>query len=168
MMAASWPSMCLQKALWRERLRPGASCGNNGHRFSFLSPGGRAEDMVVRSSPGGATDCTRLSLVWVVSARPRSPRSMGAERDSRSASWLWTGAKAGEAGLKGKKKKKKPKASRQLRPSAHKSEPASLRGEGTLFVVRSRSELQRAPRGLYASPAVRYGRAATCLESLVS
>lgn len=166
-MAASWPSMRLQKALWRERLRPGASCGNNGHRFSFPSPGGRAEDMVVCSSPGGATDCTRLGLAWVVSARPRSPRSMGAERDSRSASWLWTCSKAGEAGLKGKKKKK-PKASRQLRPSACKSEPASLRGEGTLFVVRSRSDRQRAPRGLYASPTVCYGRGATCLESLVS
>ncbi|XP_049673673.1 uncharacterized protein LOC126045986 isoform X2 [Accipiter gentilis] len=100
--------------------------------------------MVVCSSPGGATDCTRLGLAWVVSARPRSPRSMGAERDSRSASWLWTCSKAGEAGLKGKKKKK-PKASRQLRPSACKSEPASLRGEGTLFVVRSRWRTAKRP-----------------------
>lgn len=87
-------------------------------------------------------------------------------RKGTVASWLRTGAKAGEAGLK-VKKKKKPKASRQLPPPARKREPACLRGEGTPFVVRSRSDRQRAPRGLYASPTARYGRGATCLESLV-
>ncbi|XP_040975348.1 translation initiation factor IF-2-like [Aquila chrysaetos chrysaetos] len=140
---ASWPSTHLQKALWKERLRPGASCGNNGHRFSFPSPGGgRAEDVVVRSSPGDATDSTRLGLAGVVSARPRSPRDTGAKRDS---SRLRAGAAAAEAGEpRLKVKKKKPKAGRQRPPSAREREPAPPREEGALFAVRSRSDHQRA------------------------
>ncbi|KAM6266474.1 uncharacterized protein M6G45_003981 isoform 2-T2 [Spheniscus humboldti] len=59
---------------------------------------GRAEDAVFHSSLGDAVDCTHLRLAWVVSARPRSPRSVGAKRDRWSAYWLWTGAAAALAG----------------------------------------------------------------------
>ncbi|XP_076213926.1 uncharacterized protein LOC143169957 isoform X2 [Aptenodytes patagonicus] len=59
---------------------------------------GRAEDVVVHSSPGDAVDCTRLRLAWVVFAWPRSPCSVGVKRDRQSTYWLRTGAaEAGEA-----------------------------------------------------------------------
>ncbi|KAM6233054.1 uncharacterized protein M6G45_014699 [Spheniscus humboldti] len=70
---------------------PGAAWRCAGRR-------GCAEDTVVHSSPGDAVDCTHLRLAWVVSARPRSPCSVGVKRDRQSTYWLWTGAaEAGEA-----------------------------------------------------------------------
>ncbi|XP_074901951.1 uncharacterized protein LOC142039433 [Buteo buteo] len=48
--------------------------------------------------PGDAVACSSLRLAWAVSAQPPSPRGAGAQRDRRSACWLWTGAaEAGEA-----------------------------------------------------------------------
>ncbi|XP_029879568.1 uncharacterized protein LOC115345234 isoform X8 [Aquila chrysaetos chrysaetos] len=59
---------------------------------------GHAVGAVVRSSPGDAVDCSSLRLAWAVSAWPPSPRGAGAQRDRRSAYWLWAGAaEAGEA-----------------------------------------------------------------------
>ncbi|XP_074900125.1 uncharacterized protein LOC142038570 [Buteo buteo] len=52
--------------------------------------------------PGDAVDCSSLRLAWAVSAWPPSPRGAGAQRDRRSACWLWTGAaEAGEATERG-------------------------------------------------------------------
>ncbi|KAM6094951.1 uncharacterized protein VSU04_006819 isoform 2-T2 [Chlamydotis macqueenii] len=60
--------------------------------------GGCAEAVAVRSSLGNAVDCTRLRLVWAVSARPRSPGGAGAKMNGWSAYCLWRGAAAAEAG----------------------------------------------------------------------
>ncbi|XP_069667782.1 uncharacterized protein [Haliaeetus albicilla] len=74
------------------RARVSAAAGERRDR------GGHAVGAVVRSSPGDAVDCSRLRLAWAVSAWPPSPRGAGAQRDRRSACWLWTGAaEAGEA-----------------------------------------------------------------------
>ncbi|KAM6083502.1 uncharacterized protein VSU04_003354 isoform 2-T5 [Chlamydotis macqueenii] len=60
--------------------------------------GGGVEAVAVRSSLGNAVDCTRLRLVWAVSARPRSPGGAGAKMNGWSAYCLWRGAAAAEAG----------------------------------------------------------------------
>ena len=62
-----------------------------------------------------------------------------------------------------------------LVPQAGESLPLSAGEEGSLLVARSRPGCQRAPQGLYVSPAALYGcgarervSEATCLGSLVS
>lgn len=55
---------------------------NNGHCCFF--PRGHAEVVVVRSSLGDAVDGNHLRLAWVVSAWPRSPRSMEREGTGRA------------------------------------------------------------------------------------
>ncbi|KAM6062610.1 uncharacterized protein VSU04_007777 isoform 1-T4 [Chlamydotis macqueenii] len=61
-------------------------------------PAAVTEAVAVRSSLGNAVDCTRLRLVWAVSARPRSPGGVGAKMNGWSAYCLWRGAAAAEAG----------------------------------------------------------------------
>ncbi|XP_076202916.1 uncharacterized protein LOC143164337 [Aptenodytes patagonicus] len=79
---ASWPSNVLDSPLtW---LLLAAVQGRSG---------------VSRSRGSGqrdAIDCTRLRLVWFVSAQPRSPRSVGA-KDRWSTYRLWTRAAVSEA-----------------------------------------------------------------------
>ncbi|XP_052669943.1 uncharacterized protein LOC128153985 isoform X2 [Harpia harpyja] len=100
------------------RARVSAAAGERRDR------GGHAVGAVVRSSPGDAVDCSSLRLAWAVSAWPPSPRGAGAQRDRRSAYWLWTGA--AEAGEARKLKKKKRKAIRLAAASRCRQERACL------------------------------------------
>ncbi|KAM6266478.1 uncharacterized protein M6G45_003981 isoform 5-T6 [Spheniscus humboldti] len=112
---------------------------------------GRAEDAVFHSSLGDAVDCTHLRLAWVVSARPRSPRSVGAKRDRWSAYWLWTGAAAALAG-----------EARERWRTAKRPELQKRKGGGK---EKETSELANSPGSAESESCV---RKATFLGSLMS
>ncbi|XP_075011598.1 uncharacterized protein LOC142084658 isoform X1 [Calonectris borealis] len=123
----------LRRAVGSRRMRfageqrggaPGAlpGGGGSGPRSSVR---GCTEDAVVCSCLGDAVDDTRFRLAWVVSARPRFPRSVGAKRVWRSTYWMWTGAAAAEAGEAGERWRTAKRPELQKRKGGEKEKEAS-------------------------------------------
>ncbi|XP_075287205.1 uncharacterized protein LOC142362457 [Opisthocomus hoazin] len=140
---------------------PGACVGlpERGRRCLFVCGRGRAEDAFVRSCPGDAVGSARSRLVWAACAGPRCAGGVGAKRERRGAEWLRTGGGAAEAGESREGLRRR----RNGRPPGWQL-PGAAGEEGSLLVARSRPGRQRAPQGLYVSPAAAWWGTAKRLE----